>query len=298
MGAAANAQDDHYAGGITHEIAETDHYSIWMDGEGTVVDFTATIPGCIFVCWDFPGATLNFRPGARAGIIDASLGSYVNLYGGSVDYWVSVYAGAQVTVHGSRFEVVDWVNGTRSYDPGTILYVPYGTVTAYDMWGEQLFSGVISCADDATVLLGAEDPELNVEIDVKPGTDPSIINLRSNGLVPVAVLSDENFDATRVSPGTVQFAGASVALSGNGKYMAHAGDVDADGDKDMLFHFRTKDLKLEDGVTQAEVTLTGELGSLLAGPSARSLQSASQTDDATPIKGTDNVHILRPKKRK
>lgn len=128
--------------------------------------------------------------------------------------------------------------GTRQYNPGTTLYVAYATITAYDAWGTPLFSGTVSCSSDgATVLLASEAEYLRLEvhIDVKPGADPSVINLNSNGMVPVAVLSDDTFDATQVQPETVQFAGAGVAVSESGKYMAHAEDVDEDGDIDMLF---------------------------------------------------------------
>ena len=73
--------------------------------------------------------------------------------------------------------------------------------------------------------------------------------------------------------------------------MAHVEDVDADGDDDMLFHFETKDLKLNNGVKVAELKLTGQLKSPVA------TQSAGRTSDGTPISGSDKVFILRPKKK-
>lgn len=73
--------------------------------------------------------------------------------------------------------------------------------------------------------------------------------------------------------------------------MAHAEDVDEDGDIDMLFHFRIADLELEDGVAEAKVALTGQLGSLVAIP------SANRINDGTPISGADSVHILQPNNR-
>jgi hypothetical protein len=90
--------------------------------------------------------------------------------------------------------------------------------------------------------------EVNIDIDIKPGSDPNSINLKSKGVLPVAVLTTEDFDASTTDPGTVEFAGASPlrwALE----------DVDNDGDMDMLFHFKTQDLDLDTNSTQA--TLTG-----------------------------------------
>jgi len=42
-----------------------------------------------------------------------------------------------------------------------------------------------------------------VEIDIKPGSDPNPINPGLKGLVPVAILSSPEFDATQVDPATV-----------------------------------------------------------------------------------------------
>ena len=44
-----------------------------------------------------------------------------------------------------------------------------------------------------------------VEIDIKPGSDPNSINLRSKGVIPVAILTTEDFDATTVDPLSVEF---------------------------------------------------------------------------------------------
>ena len=170
-------------------------------------------------------------------------------------------------------------------------YVNGVPFTAYDKWGSKLFSGRISCVPNASVSLDTEAKNLNVQIDVKPDSHPNVINLDSGGVVPVAVLSDGTFDATQVLPETVRFAGARVAVRSRGKHMANAKDVDEDGDDDMLFHFRTSDLKLRDGVKEAKVTLTGQLKNQVA------TQSAGRTSDGTLISGSDRVFILRPKKK-
>jgi len=104
-----------------------------------------------------------------------------------------------------------------------------------------------------------------VTIDIKPGSDPNSINLGSKGVVPVAVLTTEDFDASTVDPGTVLFADAYPV-----KWAME--DVDYDGDMDMLLHFKTQDLNLNQD--SAEATLTGE------------------TMGGTPIEGTDTVNIV------
>ena len=105
----------------------------------------------------------------------------------------------------------------------------------------------------------------DVEIDIKPGSDPNSVNLGSKGMVPVAVLTTDDFDASTVDPSTVEFAGASPL-----RWTLE--DVDGDGDVDMLFHFKTEELDL--GENSAEATLTGD------------------TTDGKHIKGTDAVNIV------
>ncbi len=93
------------------------------------------------------------------------------------------------------------------------------------------------------------EPTIVVPIDIKPGSDPNSINLKSKGVVPVAVLTTDDFDAGTVDPDSVEFAGAPPE-----RWTME--DVDGDGDMDLLFHFKTQELDLTEDSTEA--TLTGE----------------------------------------
>jgi len=84
-------------------------------------------------------------------------------------------------------------------------------------------------------MLSALPPILEVAIDIRPGSYPNPINLRSRGVLPVAILSDSTFDATTVDPGSVTLAEAPVAVRGKkGKWMAHQVDVNRDGLTDLV----------------------------------------------------------------
>jgi len=114
---------------------------------------------------------------------------------------------------------------------------------------------------------------VEVEIDIKPGSDINPINPGSNGLVPVAILTTSSFDAATVDPATVTLAGHDVATRGKSdKYMAHVEDVDGDGDHDLLLQVETH----SEGVLWEEgpVYLQGE------------------TYDGTPITGSDHITIV------
>ena len=99
---------------------------------------------------------------------------------------------------------------------------------------------------------------ITVDIDVKPGSDTNSINLGSNGVIPVAILSSSTFDATQVHPDTVELGGAGVAVRGKGnKSMAHAVDVNADGLIDLVAQVETENLD-ESSFQDGFIILTGE----------------------------------------
>ncbi|HUU96658.1 MAG TPA: choice-of-anchor Q domain-containing protein, partial [Phycisphaerae bacterium] len=82
-----------------------------------------------------------------------------------------------------------------------------------------------------------------VDIDVKPGSYPNAINLGSQGVVPVAILSSAEFDALDADPATVALSGAGVAVRGRGdRLMAHEQDVNDDGLVDLVVQVETENL--------------------------------------------------------
>ncbi len=111
-----------------------------------------------------------------------------------------------------------------------------------------------------------------VTIDIKPGSDPASINLGSNGVTPVAILSSPTFDATKVDPASIIFAGTPVARKNDGTLMASFEDVNGDGRLDLVVQVNTKDLKLSTTDTQA--TLDGK------------------TFENLSIRGTDSIKIV------
>ncbi|MCK5509273.1 MAG: right-handed parallel beta-helix repeat-containing protein [Desulfobacterales bacterium] len=106
---------------------------------------------------------------------------------------------------------------------------------------------------------------IEIKIDIKPGSYPNSICLKSKGKVPVAILTTDDFDACDVDPVSCEFAGAYPL-----RWKME--DVDNDGDHDMLFHFKTQELDLTKDSTEA--TLEGE------------------TYDGVQITGTDSVNIV------
>ncbi|UCG46353.1 MAG: hypothetical protein JSU94_12690 [Phycisphaerales bacterium] len=82
-----------------------------------------------------------------------------------------------------------------------------------------------------------------VSIDIKPGSYPNTVNLGSFGVVPVAILSTAEFDATVLPPENVYLAGAGVAVRGKGnKCLATEEDVNGDGLIDLVVKVETENL--------------------------------------------------------
>jgi hypothetical protein len=96
-------------------------------------------------------------------------------------------------------------------------------------------------------------PLVQIAIDIKPATFPNSINPRSAGVMAVAILTTDTFDATTVDPATVRF-----GPTGTEAVAAHAAleDVDGDGDKDLILHFKTQDTGFVCG--DASASLTGD----------------------------------------
>jgi hypothetical protein len=85
---------------------------------------------------------------------------------------------------------------------------------------------------------------LTVGIDIKPGSTPNSINLGSGGVVPVAILSSETFDARTVDPLSVTLESSPIVLRGNGTPSVSVEDVNGDGLADLVVHVATSALQL------------------------------------------------------
>jgi ELWxxDGT repeat protein len=113
-----------------------------------------------------------------------------------------------------------------------------------------------------------------VQLDIKPGEEPNSINLKSNGNIPVAVLSTPDFDATTVDtsdPSRLRF--GDVRLSARvSPTRSKLEDVDGDGDLDLLLFFSTQEIRERGALvadsTEAELTGFTVSGQFLRGTDA------------------------------
>jgi hypothetical protein len=89
-----------------------------------------------------------------------------------------------------------------------------------------------------------------ITIDIRPNADKNNVNLKSRGLIGVAILSSSGFNPKDVDSDTVLFAGASPVR-------VNMKDVNKDKVKDMVLYFKIQQLQLDGSSVSA--TLTGSL---------------------------------------
>lgn len=122
-----------------------------------------------------------------------------------------------------------------------------------------------------SVVVGLLPATIQATIDVKPGSDPSPIQIKSRGSIPVVILSTANLDASL----SVQRDTLTFGRAGDERSLAFcSGEEDVNGDErpDLICHFHTELTGFQ----------TGDVEAVLKGRTIQNLK----------IQGSDRVRIL------
>lgn len=165
-----------------------------------------------------------------------------------------------------------------------LLLLPNGSMSTIDELSEGGYSilnhdqslGPITIVDNGVELdvqagesenVSVQTGDLNIDIDIKPGSYPNCFNINDHGVIPVAILGGQDFDVTTVDTTTLFFGGLQVRVRGNKGPLCHIEDVSGDfsniggtpdGYDDLVCQFE------DDSSTWVPVSAEAELtGSLL-----------------------------------
>ena len=121
-------------------------------------------------------------------------------------------------------------------------------------------------------------PIIEVDIDVKPGSDPNTINVRKQGVIPVAILGSDMFNVADVDVTTLAFGPSGAPpvhdLTDAAVYATHVTDVNGDGYPDLVSHHDAMLTGLGSADTEACID-----GAVL---------------DGTALNGCDGVRVIAP----
>jgi streptogramin lyase len=171
------------------------------------------------------------------------------------------------------------VEAQSSEDPDANKKIPWDTAQAIIGQADAiiaLLSGGTATTVTAEATSEAGDGVVAiVQIDADPGGDPNCVALGPEGLLPVAILSSDAFDATQIDPDGVMLAASDgLAVVGiPGAYSATQEDMNADGLIDLVVQVEAVNLA-PDTVQEGTVSLGGH------------------TYGGQPVEGTDALTIV------
>lgn len=166
----------------------------------------------------------------------------------------------------------------------------------YDKWGDSILS-----TGWALFTLERVVPAIKVPIDIKPGSCPNPLNLKSKGVLPVAILGTEDFDVTDIDPATVlltregvqdgvaplRWSYEDVATPFEGE-LCDCHDLNGDGYMDLSLKFDTQELV-------AVLALDTEAGNTIP---LILLGKLTEEAGGRDIIGSDCIRILETGKKK
>ena len=132
---------------------------------------------------------------------------------------------------------------------------------------------------------------LPATVDIKPGSCPNPLNVKDNGVLPVAILGSEYFDVFNIDPASIRLEGVAPIRSSYEDVATPVSDTEdvcecttegPDGYIDLVLKFNAQDIvaaldEVSDG-DLLELSLTGALAEVFGG---------------SPIEGSDCVVIIK-----
>jgi dipeptidyl aminopeptidase/acylaminoacyl peptidase len=226
--------------------------------------------------WSPDGSAIAFRRGNPTAIwrMDRNGGNQVQLslfatIGDEEPAWspdgLSIVFGRKPTQGAKHLYVMDAMLGESV---GPAAQYTFGGYNEYPTWspdgaeiahshdgGVYTMSAMPGAAREVLVSAGTmpewsppvSDSGTSVTVDIMPGSETNPVVQSRKGVVPVAVLTTDRFDATEIDDASVRLGPAEASIAHE---RAHHTDVDGDDRLDWVGHFRTRELGLSRGIDQ------------------------------------------------
>jgi hypothetical protein len=197
---------------------------------------------------------------------------------------------------GLLFQANDWTHSAFDL-PAPVLFdemhtLFLGTLSMFEPASGNHLGVNVGPDDDRMVFFKVQSfsitpctTEIEVAIDIKPASCPNPLNLKSKGVLPVAILGSEDFDVTQVDPASIRLEGIAPLRCSLEDISTPSEDCTEEGPDGFL------DLTLMFDI-QGIVEALGEVndGDVIALPLVGNLL---EEYDGTPIVGEDVVIILK-----
>jgi hypothetical protein len=142
-----------------------------------------------------------------------------------------------------------------SSGPVGTAFVPFDAAAFAGRWGTAAAHQTCRVAAVGPLAKSGLYDSNVVQVDIRPDVFPNSIDRASTDVLPVAILSTKDFDATKIIPATVRLAGSS--LQGQTNDRAPVGvrrqDVNGDARRDLVLEFAISKLEFRDTDLVADV---------------------------------------------
>ena len=135
------------------------------------------------------------------------------------------------------------------------------TSTKFALYAIPILAALMIGTSFSTTFALVPPGTFEVEIDIKPGSDPNSVNPRSNGVIPVAILGSDTLDVNDIDPATLIFTAVGDFYFDASPVHIAFEDVNDDGLTDLIAQFLTQATGIDCHTTQAEL-----IGLFLDGP--------------------------------
>jgi len=234
-----------------------------------------------------PGHLATFANAAEEAIADTAASNQRGFIGFTQD---PVYKTIPLTPGGAPAGGYGWIDSTpiayTNWHPGEPNDFPHGALGPEDyaennwqsgLWNDRVFAsggGVGYFVEFENCL------PVDVDIDIKPGSDPSSVNCKSaKGSVPVAVFGSNTFDVSTIDLIFLELNGVAVTEVHN---KIHIEDLNDDGFNDAVLHL--------DNVGVCDATSNSGDYPL---KKSRDATLIGSTTSGQPFEGTSDIRIVK-----